>query len=146
MDHCCHFRVLRSGLVLLNSVGSVWFNPNNPKYIQQAKWRLIYSLEDYALCNALHLLLGTLMLQSLLSYAKKSSVMLVGFFQPNTSYLPLWFIVSSYVTHIQCPLLLGLTERQIHFFISGISKIATFSIITVSSINLYLCIQLWHDV
>lgn len=122
MDHCCHFRVLRSGLVLLISVGSVWFNPNNPKYIQQAKCKLIYHLEDYALHNALHLLLGTLMLQSLLSYAKKTSVMLVGFFQLNTSYLPLWFIVSFYVTHIQCPLLLGLTERQIHLLFQGFLK------------------------
>lgn len=124
MDHCCHFRVLRSGLVLLTSVGSVWFNPNNPKYIQQAKCRLIYHLEGYALHNALHLLLGTLMLQSLLSYAPRTSVMLAGFFQPNTSYLPLWFIVRFYVTHILCPLLLllGLIERQIHILFQGFLK------------------------
>lgn len=57
-------------------------------------------LEDYALCNALHLLLGTLMLQSLLSSAEKTSLMLVVFFQPNTSYLPLWFIVSLYSVSI----------------------------------------------
>lgn len=58
------------------------------------------------------------MLQSLFSYAKKTSMMLVGFIQPNTSYLPLWFNVSLYVTHIQCPLLLlGLMERQVHFLL-----------------------------
>lgn len=58
------------------------------------------------------------MLQSLLSYAKKTSMMLVGFFQPNTSYLPLWFIVCI----IQCPLLLGLSERQINLLFQGFLK------------------------